>query len=71
MEAVLERLRQLSPFSIYSHFKIRDLENVGQVHDVQLHISSGAIRLQTDDFLSDGSSNIFSIFHSLRDIRNH
>ena len=28
-------VRQLSPLSGYSHFRFRDLENVGQTHGVQ------------------------------------
>ena len=35
VEVILEIFRQLSPFSKYLHFKNRDLENVGQGHDVQ------------------------------------
>ena len=31
----LRFFRKLSPFSRYSHFKTRDLENVGQSRDVQ------------------------------------
>ena len=35
LKVTLEHFRYLSPFSKYSHFKIRDLENVIQSHDVQ------------------------------------
>ena len=55
-KSYLSIFQLLSPFSSCSHFKIRDLENVDQGHDVQ-HIRSGAIRWQIYDFLSDSNSN--------------
>ena len=34
-------------------------------------ICNGTIRWQIPDILSDGSSNVYSISHHLRDIRQH
>ena len=49
------------PFSRYSHFKMRDLENVGQFHDAQ-H-SQWYHSMAITCFLSDGNSNICIISH--------
>ena len=55
-----------SLFSWYSHFKIHDIENVGQGHDVQ-H-SQCRIWWKKPDFLSDGNSDVCYISHHLWDI---
>ena len=52
-------------FSRYSQFKIRDLENVDQGHDVQ----HSQLRWQILDFLSDGNNNICPNSHYLWDIQ--